>query len=82
MYVHIQINYFASSKLTQSGSFQLRGRKPEYIALQYWKQIKNDMSYHAQLEKVILNGDQDITKLVLDLEKREIEKSMNDNLPF
>ncbi|WP_284037478.1 hypothetical protein [Neobacillus sp. 114] len=82
MTIHIQINYIASSKLSQSGTFQLRGRRPEQVALAFWKQIKKDMSYHANLVTVILNGDQDITQMVIELEKQEWDKSLDDNLPF
>jgi hypothetical protein len=45
---------------------------------------KKAMSFHAELEKIVINGDQDITQLVKDLEDREwqkIEDKMND-LPF
>lgn len=82
MNVVIEIHYKSGSRTTQSGSFPLRGRKPEQVALDFWKQIKKEMSYSAELEKVIANGDQDITQLVLELEEHEWNKSMNDNLPF
>ena len=60
----------------------MRGKKQEQIALQFWKEIQGEMSYHAKLEQIIVNGDQDITELVLELEKQELNKIMNDNLPF
>lgn len=82
MTIIIEIHYSAASKAYQKGSFNLRGRNPEYVALQFWKQIKQGMSYHAELEKVIVEGDQDITQLVKDLEQEEINKAMNDDLPF
>jgi hypothetical protein len=82
MNVSIEIHYKTDSKTVQKGSFPLRGRKPEKVALEFWKQIKKDMSHHAQLEKVIVDGDQDITQLVKDLELLEWNKSMDDNLPF
>ncbi|MEH7157490.1 hypothetical protein [Neobacillus drentensis] len=82
MNVVIEIHYSSGSRALQKGSFQLRGRKPEKVALEFWKQIKKDMSHRAILEKVIANGDQDITQLVIDLEKQEMHNAMNDNLPF
>lgn len=83
MNVIIEIHYVSSgNRTTQSGSFPIRGRKPEQIALEFWKQIKNDMSHHAQLEKVIVDGDQELTERVIALEEQEWNKSMDDNLPF
>jgi hypothetical protein len=83
MNVTIEIHYKSDSSALQKGSFQLRGKKPEELALNYWKQIKKELSYRAKLEKVIVDGDQDITQLVLDLEKQTMLKIMNeDNLPF
>jgi hypothetical protein len=82
MNVTIEIHHKSDSRALQKGSFQLKGRKPERVALDFWKQIKKAMSHRAELEKVIVNGDQDITQLVKDLEKQEWHKSMNDNLPF
>jgi len=84
MNVTIEIHYTASSRIVQGASFPLRGRKPERIALEWWKQIKREMSYHAQLEKVIINGDQDITELVLALEKQDRIKQFYsaEDLPF
>ncbi|MFJ5716514.1 hypothetical protein [Neobacillus sp. NPDC093127] len=82
MTVIIEIHYYAASRGYKKGAFQLRGRKPEYAALQFWKEIKKDLSYRAQLEKVIVEGDQDITELVKVLEREELNRTMNDNLPF
>lgn len=63
--------------------FRLEGRKPEKVALEFWKQIKKEMSHRAELEKVIVDGDQDITQMVIDLEKQIMMKVMHeDNLPF
>lgn len=82
MNVVIEIHYKSDSRALQTGTFPLRGRKPEQVALDFWKQIKKEMSYRAELEKVIANGDQDITQLVIDLEEHEWNKTMNDDLPF
>ncbi|PGY10625.1 hypothetical protein [Bacillus sp. AFS031507] len=80
--IKIEIHYYANSKALQQGSFPLRGKKPEVIALEWWKQIKKNMSQHAELEKVVVNGDQDITELVMELEDKEVKRIMDDNLPF
>lgn len=83
MNISIEIHYKADSKISRSASFQLKGRKPELIALNWWKQIKKEMSYHAELEKVIINRDQDITQQIKDLEIQEW-RNIEDkwNLPF
>jgi hypothetical protein len=83
MNVTIDIHFSATGgKVLKSGSFPLRGRKPEYIAYQFWKQIQKEQPFEVQLESVIANGDQDITNLVLDLVQQEINKVMNTDLPF
>lgn len=82
MNIFIEIHYKSDSRAIQKGLFQLRGRKSEQVALEFWKQIKKDMFHRAELEKVIVDGDQDITELVFELEEQEWNKSMNDNLPF
>ncbi|MDQ1003947.1 hypothetical protein QFZ28_004347 [Neobacillus niacini] len=83
MNVTIEIHYKANSRAYQKGSFPLRG-KPEYVALEFWKQIKKDMGYFAELEKVIVDGNNDITNSVIDLEEVERKKSDDnmDYLPF
>ncbi|WP_176541448.1 hypothetical protein [Bacillus sp. AFS076308] len=82
MNVTIEIHYLAASRAMRRGSFPLRGKKVEYVALQFWKEIQREMSYRAKLEQVIVNGDKDITELVLELEKQERNKTINDDLPF
>lgn len=72
--ITIEIHYKAYSKVLQKGSFQLKGRKPETVAYQWWKQIKKERSYHAILEKVIVDGDRDITAEVKCLEEMELRK--------
>lgn len=84
MSVTIEIHYTGASRAYQKGQFQLRGRKPEQIALDFWRQIQKDMSYHAIFEKVICNNE-DITQLVNDLEKEERKKKddiADESLPF
>jgi hypothetical protein len=83
MNVIIEIHYIADSRIAQKASFPLRGKQPVQVALDFWKQIKKEMSYYAKLEKVIVDGKKDITDLVKELERsewRNIED--NWNLPF
>lgn len=69
MYISTEIHYIASgNRSLQKNSFQSRGKKSEYIAYQWWKQIKKEMSYH--------------TELVKDLEKQEWNRHIKDDLPF
>ncbi|WHY64695.1 hypothetical protein [Neobacillus sp. SuZ13] len=82
MNIVIEIHYKSDSRALQTGKFPLRGRTSVQVALDFWKQIKKEMSYHAQLENVIADGNQDITQQVIALEEQEWNKSMNDNLPF
>jgi hypothetical protein len=80
MNVLIRIDYIASrNKAYQTGCLPLRGKTPEKIALEWWRQINREMSYHADLEKVIANGE-DITQLVKDLEDKELNDYLD--LPF
>jgi hypothetical protein len=83
MNVTIDIHFSTSAgKALKSGSFPLRGRKPEYIAYQFWKQIQKEQPHEILLEEVIADGNKDITHLVKELEQQEINKVMNMNLPF
>ncbi|MBT2653898.1 hypothetical protein J7E81_01385 [Bacillus sp. ISL-18] len=78
--VNIEIHYRSASRIMQRGSFPLKGRRPEQVALAFWKEIREEM-YNAQLEQVIANGDQDLTELVIELEREEIRKA-TEGLPF
>lgn len=71
----------SDSKISQAGTFPLKGRKSEQVALAWWKQLKKQSSYRGVLEKVTADG-HDITQLVKNLEKEEWKNAMNDNLPF
>lgn len=83
MNVTIDIHFSATGgKVLKSGSFPLRGRNPENVAYQFWKQIQKEQPHEVHLEEVIVNGDQDITELVLELEQQEQNKIMNADLPF
>jgi hypothetical protein len=72
MNITIEIHYISSSKILQRGSFPLKGRKPEQIALQFWKEIKREMPYAREIEQVFAAGE-DITELVKKLEKAPLE---------
>ena len=81
MNITIEIHYKADSKLMQRASFPLIGRKPAYVAYEFWKNIKKEMPNHVELEEVLAAGEP-ITELVKELEKQELLRSMNDDLPF
>lgn len=48
MNVTIEIHYIADSKIMQGGSFPLRGKQSVQVALDFWKQIKKEMSYQVR----------------------------------
>jgi hypothetical protein len=81
MNVAIRIDYISSTRVSQSGSFPLRGRKPEKVALEWWKVLKKETYYRATLDNVIADG-KDITELVKGLEEEEFNNALNDELPF
>jgi hypothetical protein len=83
MNITIDIHYRALSRGATYGSFQLKGRKPEEVALQYWNEIKKELSYRAELQKIVINGSQDITETVKYLEDQILKSIDNNwNLPF
>ncbi|MEH7484667.1 hypothetical protein V7157_27070 [Neobacillus drentensis] len=81
MNVSIQIHYISyDNKISRGGSFPLRGHKTESVAYDFWKWIKKEHPFEVILEKVINNGDQDITEMVKEVEKQEwrnIENNRN-----
>ncbi|CRK83005.1 hypothetical protein [Neobacillus massiliamazoniensis] len=66
--ISFEIHYKAYNRTTQRSSFLLIGRKTEQVAFEWWKQIRKEMSFHTELDKVIVNGDQDVTDIVKELE--------------
>ena len=72
--------YFETThnKLTQAGEFPLRGRRPEQVAFEWWKELKKE-TFNPRLRRVVINGDQDITELVKQLDSAPLPP---DNLPF
>ncbi|WP_419955953.1 hypothetical protein ACN6MT_11430 [Neobacillus niacini] len=79
----VEIHYQVTSRAYQKGSFELRGRTKEQIAFEFWKQIQKNMSYHAELEKVICDNE-DITEKVIKQveEERKRKHELSDYLPF
>lgn len=69
MNIVVQIYYIAEGiKLLQRGSFPARGRKPEKVAFDWWRELKREMPVEIQLEKVIVDGE-DITEKVKEMKK-------------
>lgn len=69
MNVTLQISYISNENhVTQRGSFPLKRRKPEEVAYEWFKEIRREMPFSAELESVIADGE-DITELVMELEK-------------
>ena len=83
--VIIQIHYtsIANTKSYQKVVIPLKGRKPEMAAYQFWKWIKSQTPIDIFLGKVLCEKE-DITELVLELEKQEDLKIFYDSedLPF
>jgi hypothetical protein len=50
----------------------LRGKKPEAVAFNWWKQIRKEMPYWPELVKVMCDGE-DITEKVMELEKAPLD---------
>jgi hypothetical protein len=64
--VVVSIRYTSpAGPVLQQGEFYLRGKKPEEIALNWWKQIQREV-YTDELISVEVNGE-DITEKVRDL---------------
>ena len=84
MNVTIEIHYTVDSKIAQKGSFPLREKNADQVALDFWKQIQKEMSNRAILDNAIVNGDEDVTEFVKELEKTEGRKINQNckNLPF
>ena len=51
----------------QRGSFPLRRRRPEHVALDFWKQIKKEMPFGAELSKLLIDGE-DRTEIIKEME--------------
>lgn len=74
MNVKIQITYMTDGGRTQqSGTFPLRRKKPEELAFEWLQQIKRKMYTYQTLISVIVDGKEDITKKVLEMEKAPLD---------
>jgi hypothetical protein len=73
MSVLLQISFVSNdNKVLRRGSFPLRGKKREQIALEWWKQIKREMPFDCELEKVTCDGE-DITEIVKEMERAPLD---------
>lgn len=62
--VVLQIHFITNeNKVLQRGTFPLKGRTQEKAAYDWWRQIKREMPFDCELEKVIADGE-DITEKV------------------
>lgn len=69
MNVVVRIDYISNENMvTQRGSFPPKGRTPERVAYDFWREIKRQMPFDCRLEKVIIN-EEDETDKVKELEK-------------
>ena len=57
------------NSVTQRGSFPLSGKTKEVVAYEWFRKIKSEMPFGAELEKVIADGDNNTEKV------KEIEKA-------
>lgn len=69
MNVAIQI-YFTSNEneVLRRNSVPARGKSKEQLAFEWWRQIKREMPYGAELQKVIADGE-DITEIIKEKER-------------
>jgi hypothetical protein len=66
----ITIHYISNdNKVMRRGSFPLKVKKKEEIALEFWKWIKKEHPYECEIEKVIVDDGIDITEKVMELQK-------------
>jgi hypothetical protein len=63
MNVLIVVHFISSdNKVTQRGSFPLKGKAKEQVAFEWWNQIRREMPYGGELEKILADGE-DITEI-------------------
>jgi hypothetical protein len=73
MNVTIEVHYITNdNKVMQRGSFPLRRKKPEEVAYEWFRQIRREMPFGAELEKVIVDGE-DLTELVKELDNAPLD---------
>ncbi|OLS39155.1 hypothetical protein [Bacillus sp. MRMR6] len=67
MSILIEVHYISSeSKIMRRGSFPLRGKSKEQVALSWWKEIKREMPYGAELEILKIDGE-DVTEVIKEM---------------
>lgn len=85
MTVLIEIHYISNdNKIMRRGSYPLKGKQKEEVALEFWRWIEDEHPFECEIEKVICEGD-DITEKVKELEevkRKRKDDIMNDYLPF
>lgn len=73
MTVLIVIHYKSNdNKLFRRGSFPLREKTKEEVALEFWKWIKKEHPFECSIEKVILDGE-DITEKVKEMDEASLD---------
>jgi hypothetical protein len=71
--VTIEIRYISNgTKVMQRASFPVKRRKHEEIAFEWFKQIRREMPWGAELVKVLCN-EEDLTELVKELDKAPLD---------
>lgn len=71
MTVLITIHYISNeNKVVRRGSFPLNRKTKEEAAYDFWKWIKREHPYECELEKVVIGGNEDVTKIVKELENK------------
>jgi hypothetical protein len=64
MNVTVDIHYVSNdNKVMQRGRFQLKGRKAEVTANEFWKMIKAEHPFNCEIEMVKVDGE-DVTEKV------------------
>jgi hypothetical protein len=73
MNARIQITYLTEGgRAQQSGTFPLRRKTPERVAYEWLQEIKRKVFYR-ELISVIVDGKEDITEKVLEIEKARLD---------
>ncbi len=74
MNISIKIRYNSPAGIvTQGGTFSLKRRRPEQVAMEWLQEIKRQVNYEGLIE-VIIDGNQDITNLVREMEKSQLSE--------
>jgi len=67
MNVIVEVHFISNeNKVMQRGSFPLRGRKAGRGALDWWKQIKRELPFGAELSKLLIDGE-DKTEIIKEM---------------